>query len=263
VTLRRISSRANPWYRGVLKLAGSAPDRRKTGRTLLDGVHLVEAWIERHGPPDDVVVSDSGLTHPEVARLAAKCHATVLPDELFAALTDLVSPTGVLAVITVPPPDDSKGPPECIALLEAIQDPGNMGSIVRSAAAAGVGAVYLSTGCADPWAPRTLRAAMGGHFRVQLYGHADLLQVARSFSGRVLAAGAREPTSVFETDLRGPSAFVFGSEGAGLSAPLLAAAHAGIAIPMAGGTESLNVAAAAAVCFFERVRQLRGSGDER
>jgi TrmH family RNA methyltransferase len=143
-------------------------------------------------------------------------------------------------------------------LLEDLQDPGNLGAILRAAAAAGVRHVLLSKNSVHAWSPRVLRAGMGAHFMLQIHEQVDLLAAAALFDGQVLATSRRALQSVFDADLRGKVAFAFGNEGAGLSQPLKSAAHAEISIPMPGRTESLNVASAVAVCLFERVRQLRG-----
>jgi TrmH family RNA methyltransferase len=140
-------------------------------------------------------------------------------------------------------------------LLEDIQDPGNLGSILRSSAAAGCDAVFLSRGCADAWSPKVLRAGMGGHFVLSIKESADLLEVATQFTGKILAASLRADKSLYESNLRGKLAFVIGNEGAGLSQALLDAAQQHFIIPMPGKVESLNAAAAAAVCLFEAVRQ--------
>jgi RNA methyltransferase, TrmH family len=141
-------------------------------------------------------------------------------------------------------------------VLEDVQDPGNLGSILRSAAAAGVRDVLLTPACAQAWSPRVLRAGMGAHFALRLYEQCDIAAFASRYRGRVLAAVRDGAGPVFGTDLRGDVALMFGNEGAGLSAGLLALASARVSIPMPGACESLNVAAAAAVCLFERVRQL-------
>jgi len=142
-------------------------------------------------------------------------------------------------------------------LLEDIQDPGNLGSMLRSAAAAGCDAIFLSTGCADAWSPRVLRAAMGGHFVLDIHERQDLPAVARAFPGALLAASLQAGSSLYDCDLRGNVAFLVGNEGAGLSASLLDTATQSIAIPMPGRVESLNAAAATAICLFEAVRQRR------
>jgi TrmH family RNA methyltransferase len=141
-------------------------------------------------------------------------------------------------------------------LLEDVQDPGNLGSILRSTAAAGIRQVYLSAQCADLWSPRVLRAGMGAHFHLDCFAGVDLGGFAATFPGRLIATHLAARQSVFEVDLTGQIGLIFGNEGAGLSRALLDKVASVVAIPMPGQTESLNIAAAAAVCLFERVRQL-------
>jgi TrmH family RNA methyltransferase len=146
-----------------------------------------------------------------------------------------------------------------VLLLEDIQEPGNLGALLRTAAAAGVEVVYLSKGCTEAWSPKTLRGGQGGHFRLEIVEGSDLKQVAESFSGTVYAAALRSSRSLYDLSLTGAVAFAFGNEGAGLSAELLRSSES-FSIPMPGAVESLNVAAAAAVCLFERVRQCGHGG---
>ena len=116
-------------------------------------------------------------------------------------------------------------------------------------------AVYLSEGCADAWSPKALRGGQGAHFVLPIIERADLLQVIADFNGQTLATSLHGE-SLYALDLTQPVAFVIGNEGAGLSDALLAAAGQRVHIPMPGNVESLNAAAAAAVCLFERVRQV-------
>lgn len=253
-----ITSSDNPRFREYLALAGSARDRRQAGLTLLDGVHLIATYRERVGAPRQLVVSSTGRTHPDIASLLATCPGVPcveLSDALVRRLAPVQTPTGILAVIPVPDPPVPAEPGPCV-LLEDVQDPGNVGSILRSSAAAGIREVYLSPRCADPWSPKVLRAGMGAHFHLQCFAGVDLAGFAATFPGRLVATGLGSPRSVFATDLRGTVALAFGNEGAGLSPGLLAGADSVVQIPMPGGTESLNIAAAAAICLFERVRQL-------
>jgi TrmH family RNA methyltransferase len=151
---------------------------------------------------------------------------------------------------------------DACVMLEDIQDPGNLGSMLRTCAAAGIRHVLLSAGSAHAWSPRVLRAGMGAHFALAVYEQADLPAAARAFRGSRVATRQGASQSVFSTDLKGNVAFLFGNEGAGLSRELLDAADVVVSVPMPGPVESLNVAAAAAVCLFERVRQMetRGAG---
>jgi len=255
--VKHISSRDNPFFKELLKLAGSSRQRKKTGQTLLDGIHLLQACLACGYQPQHLLVTATALQDGEVAALLKKLSGvplTQFDDSLFAAQTELKTPSGILARGEPPGPSLSPADSHFCLLLEDIQDPGNLGSIIRSAAAAGCDAVFLSQGCADAWSPRVLRAGMGGHFVLSIHESADLPAVAAAFQGRLLAASLNATTSLYGCDLRGKLAFAIGNEGAGLSDNLLAASQH-ITIPMPGKVESLNAAAAAAVCLFEAARQ--------
>lgn len=257
-SVKLISSRDNPFFKELLKLAGSARQRRNAGQTLLDGVHLVQAYLAAGNQPQHLLVTSAALQDSEVALLLQKLPnvpLTQLDDSLFADLSELKTPSGILALIALSAPAVSPAQSNFCLLLEDIQDPGNLGSMLRSAAAAGCDAVFLSNGCADAWSPKALRAGMGGHFVLSIHEHADLRAVAAAFQGRLFAAAPDAKINLYDCDLRGKLAFAFGNEGAGLSESLLHAVSRHITIPMPGGVESLNVGAAAAVCLFEAVRQ--------
>jgi len=256
--LKHISSRDNPFYKELLKLAGSARQRSKAGQTLLDGVHLLQAYLAAGNQPRHLLVTEASLQDSEVTALIQMCPnvpITQLDDGLYRDLSELKTPSGILALIALPGPVMSSSSSSFGLLLEEIQDPGNLGSMLRTAAAAGCDAVFLSRGCADAWSPRVLRAGMGGHFILDIHEQVDLSAMAVEFQGCIYAAALDAKTNLYDCDLRGKLAFAFGNEGAGLSENLLAAIKHRIAIPMPGHVESLNVAAAAAICLFEAVRQ--------
>lgn len=257
--VKLISSRDNSLFKSLKKLANSARERRKVSKALLDGVHLIVAYLERLGSPELLAIARSAQDKPEIRMLLARLpdvSLIVLSDALFQELAPVESPTGVLALVAVPELPLPQAL-QCVILLEAVQDPGNLGSILRSAAAAGVEAAYLSSGCADAWSPKVLRGGMGAHFALSIREGVDLVAAAQAFSGEVVAATLRGEASLFDADLSGAIAFVIGNEGAGVSQTLQQAATRCVRIPMPGAVESLNAAAAAAVCFFERVRQLQ------
>lgn len=253
--MKQITSADNPQYKQLKKLATNARERRKCGQTLLDGVHLLQALADVGGEVDLLIVRQGSGADVEV-HACIECFSTAPVIELTTALFDEISPVetpvGILALYTIPQPDDST--PECAVLLENIQDPGNIGAILRTAAAAGVNAVYLSKGCAEAWSPKVLRAAMGAHFVLAIHEQQDLVQLSAHLP-LVIATRLDAQQSLYDLNLHGQVAFLFGNEGAGLSDELAACATNNIRIPMPGKVESLNVAAAAAVCLFERVRQ--------
>ena len=261
--MKQITSRDNPFFKELLKLAGSARHRQKVKLTLLDGIHLLEAYLATDRQPQHLIVTEAAFANRELTGLLKKIPdvpltqfpITQLPDNLFAELSELKTLSGILALIDIPNPTFSLTHSKFCLLLEDIQDPGNLGSILRSAAGAGCDAVYLSKNCADVWSPKILRAAMGGHFALDIYAAANLLHVAKNFPGKIFATSPHAKINLYQADLRGDCAFAIGNEGAGLSQDLLAVAHQLVSIPMHRKTESLNVAAATAVCLFEATRQ--------
>lgn len=258
--MQRVASRYNERLREVARLIASSRDRRKSGRCVLEGVHLVEVYCARIGDPETLVVVDAASARPEVAALIARVPAArtiAVTPALFAEIATSPADVGVLAVVATPRP--SLPPPaDFCLLLENVQDPGNVGSIIRTAAAAGVGQVLLSRYCAFAWSPKVLRAAQGAHFLTTLVEDVDLQAWVASFratGGRVVAAVVTDATPLYRVDLRGALAIAVGSEGAGLTEGFAALADQRVTIPMAPGNESLNAAAAAAVILFEGVRQ--------
>ena len=267
--MKAISSRDNPMVKRLHALANSARERRKLGETLLDGAHLLDAALQQQWPLKAVVVSDSGCAQEEIEDLLARCAHDLpryqLPDALFANISPVDSPSGVIAIIDLPPEPDPARLADGAALsahslvvLDGVQDPGNLCTILRTAAAAGVRDVLLTPGCAGAWSPRALRAGMGAHFGLRIRERVDAVDVLGAFRGAILATALGEGArSLYELDLDAPVAWLFGAEGQGVSSALLACASQRVIIPMAGDVESLNVAAAVAVCLFEQARQRR------
>jgi TrmH family RNA methyltransferase len=258
--MKLIQSRDNPFFKELLKLTGSARQRGKTNQTLLDGAHLLVACLDAGIVPLHIVLNAQTPPDNEIGALLERLGdipVVRLDNKLFAELSELKTQTGILTLIAIPQPDEKVCDSSFALLLEDIQDPGNLGSILRSAAAAGCDAAFLSRGCADAWSPKVLRAAMGGHFALNVYEQQNLPNVASTFSGKLLATTPQARHSLYDCDLTGKVALMVGNEGAGLSDELLDLATQKISIPMSGKMESLNVAAATAICLFEIVRHRR------
>jgi TrmH family RNA methyltransferase len=253
-----VASRDNAAYKAMARLASNGSERRRAGMSILDGAHLLAAFLDAGRHPEEVMVNREGLQDAEIARLlerSAPARVTLLSDALFQSISTVDSPTGVIASVRTPlgepvPPDAS-----LVLALEDIQDPGNVGALLRSAAAAGAGHVLLSPHCAFAWSPKVLRAAMGAHFATNIVEGADLGAFLAAYRGNSVALAGKGATSLYELDLRAPAVFLVGNEGAGLGAPLLAAAKVTARIPMPGRVESLNAATAGSICLFEAVRQ--------
>jgi TrmH family RNA methyltransferase len=257
----RITSRDNPRLKEAAQLIASSRARRKAGRCVLEGEHIVAAYGRRHGAPETLLIVETALDRPAIAALRASLPAAqtlIVAESAWPDFAQLPAAVGVLAVVATPQPRPSRAADFCL-LLEDVQDPGNVGSILRSAAAAGVTQVFLAPQCAFAWSPTVLRAGQGAHFQLDILEGVDLATWARNYRGRTVAAVAAGGESLYAADLRGPIALAIGNEGAGLSPALREAARLTVTIPMPGGFASLNAAAAAAVCLFECVRQrLRG-----
>lgn len=257
--MKTISSRDNPLYKELKQLATSTQARRKAGRTLLDGIHLAQSYLQHVGPPALCVLSAGAQAHPEAAVLAARCggNCVLLPDALYHALSQVEHGIGLLFVVDTPQPQLPPALTQSAVLLDQLQDPGNLGSILRSAAAAGIRQVYCSPGTAFAWSPKVLRAGMGAHFLLEIFENVDLTALMQTAQIPVLATSSHARTTLYETDLTRPLAWLFGHEGQGVAEDLLALASQHLTIPQVAEVESLNVAAAAAVCFFEQRRQAR------
>ncbi len=233
-----ITSRDNARVKHWAKLARDGRYRKSQRRALIEGPHLVDAFLAAGLRPVEVIKSGETVS-----------------DAVFGSIVDVETPQGVAAEIEIPEgkPDAKR---DCV-FLEGIQDAGNVGAIIRSAAAFGLGSVIVDAHCADPWSPKVLRAGMGGHFSLALLILKSVADELARFSGRVVCTVASGGTALADADLSGRLGWVFGSEGRGLTAATLAEADQRITIPIAPGTESLNVAASAAICFYEagRARQ--------
>ena len=249
--MKRIASRDNPVFKALRLL-----DRDRTV-ALLEGVHLCDAYLKSGGVPRQVVVGSSALVDREVAALleaSAGADCVVLDDPLFASVSGLAQGVALAMVIERPRPARPARIETTSVLLDRVQDPGNVGSILRSAAAVGIGDVYLSAGCAGAWSSKVLRAGMGAHFHLRVFDDCDLATSKGTAVVPWLATVPRARRTLYQADLRGDVAWVFGHEGGGLDPALIDNATA-VGIPQPGHGESLNVAASAAICFFEQVRQ--------
>lgn len=258
--MQRVTSNDNPRLAEAARLVASSRDRRKTGKCVLEGDHLVQVYRDRVGRPETLVVVAERADDPRIASLVAGMpprDVLAVSAALFAAVSTVPADVGVLAVVTTPAAR-SLPPARRHLLLDDVQDPGNVGTLLRTAAASGVEQVLLSPRSAFAWSPKALRAAQGAHFLTAIGEDVDLPAWAATFragGGQVIATAADAATGLYAADLREPWAVAIGNEGAGVSAALIAQADVAVAIPMPGGTESLNAAAAAAVVLFELVRR--------
>ncbi len=239
--------------------------RRRAHRFLAEGPNLVEAALAR-GLVREVFVSDPAMARYATLLATLRCPVHPVTERAAKALSDTVTPAGLIAVCEMPeiPLQDvldgaAAGPPRLIAIAVEISEPGNAGTLIRIADAMGAAAVILTGHSVDPYNGKCLRASTGSIFSVPVVVEPDAhaaIAVLRAAGLQVLAATLDGVTRLDEADLTAPTAWLFGPESHGLPAGLVAGADHSVRIPMAGGAESLNVAAAAAICLYQSARAL-------
>jgi RNA methyltransferase, TrmH family len=252
--VRHVSSRANPLLKDLRRLAREPVAYRKLGRVWLEGDHLCRALLARGLTPLEAVVTVSGWADATVGQLAAQApQVTVVDDAVMADISGLESPAP-LGFLFTPDVHAALCPGIVTVVLDGLQDAGNVGSVLRSAAALGVSQVIALKGTAALWSPKVLRAGMGAHFGLRLVESATI-EVLEALNVPLVATSSHAAQAVHEVQLPHPCAWVLGHEGQGVTASLLQRCALAVRIPQPGGEESLNVAAAAAICLYESVRQ--------
>ena len=292
-----ISSTGNGKIRELVRIKKSPRERSERGVFLVEGIKMFRE-IPPDLCQEVYVSESFLRTQEGAAALSRLPETEAVPvsDSVFQHLSDTQSPQGVLAVVrqmqyeqkdlmasnvsrTKTPPvnasetkmppvkaSETKTPPDCdperktplIVVLDSLQDPGNLGTIIRTAEAAGASGILLGKGCADIYNPKVTRSTMGSIFRVP-FVYADDLQGAvinlKECGIRILAAHLEGSVGLYEESFEGPTAILIGNESRGLSDETAALADRAVRIPMSGSVESLNAAVAAAVCMFEAKRQ--------
>lgn len=243
--------------------------REETGMFLLEGIHLVESALAVQWKFEQVFVCEEQLPQSRFVALIEKLDSAgkqifTVSAALFKKITETSSPQGVVAIAVICQNDLPELQPCSISpdnlpwiILDAVQDPGNVGTIVRNADAAGVAGLIMTPGCADLYAGKTVRASMGSLFHIPIY-NATASQCLTFFSQQgiqVYIADAAATKNHTELDFTSQRAIVFGNEGAGVSEIFRQQMSRAVAIPIVGRAESLNVASAAAVILYEAARQ--------
>jgi len=257
--IRHVSSRQHPL---VARFRDAA--RRPGDTILLDGPHLVAEALASGVVVEVAAFQRNALGDPELLRLSgapAIEDVVTVSDQVIAALSPTRSPSGVVALAQRPRIDPlaKDGRPPLVIIAVDVQDPGNMGALMRSAEAGGATGVIATSASADPFGWKALRGAMGSAFRLhvgRVRHPRDAIELARHVPGlRVVATVNSRGVPMGEADLTGPLALVVGSEGSGLPEDVLSEADLLVSIPMAPRVESLNVAVATALLIYEARRQ--------
>jgi TrmH family RNA methyltransferase len=256
--LTRISSRSNPLLVRLRRLAEDGAAYRRDGLALLEGEHLCAAWRARaDAPVAHAIVSEAAWDEPRLRALAqAAGDVAIVSGAAMASLATLDSPPAI-AFLVAPPDAAAVLSSAPTVVLDRIQDPGNAGGLLRSAAAFGFTQAIALAGTAALWSPKALRAGMGAHFGLHLVEGCDAAALS-TLAVPLFATSSHAAERVDVFALPWPCAWVFGHEGQGVAVDLAARCRAVLRVPQPGGQESLNVAAAAAICLYETARRRGG-----
>lgn len=259
-----ITSAQNPRIKQLKRLYKSSKERQEANLYIAEGAHLSQSYLASGHTPMWHIYAVSAQKNQEIATIIKELSVTsseesVVSDSIFESISSMHASVGICVVFKRSEPARVALTPLTAnaVLLEDIQDPGNMGTILRTAAAVGIRNILLSPQCASPWSPKALRAGMGAQFSLDIFENVDLKEVLQQTTITSIATVLQENSvSLYKMDLDQPIAWVFGSEGQGMSESLASRTKYNVMIPQEHSTiESLNVAAAATVCLYEQYRQ--------
>lgn len=249
-----ITSRDNPLLVKLRKGLKDPAAYRKSGVLWLEGEHLCGACVAQGVPVMQALITEAAWGQPHLRALVQHAqHIGLVSETLMQGISGLESPSS-LGFILMAPAQQALQPRSATVILDRVQDPGNMGTLLRSAAAFGFAQVAALKGSVALWSPKVLRAAMGAHFSLHLCEGLEAADLA-DLQVPWLASSPHAPEALHEVKLPWPCAWVLGHEGQGVDEAVMAQCAQRLRIAQPGGQESLNVAVAAAVCFYESARQ--------
>jgi TrmH family RNA methyltransferase len=249
-----IASKNNAFFKKLKKIYSNSSFRKKQEQTILDGPHLIQSFIKYNKPL--AIIEDLSVKNPEIKKIISDtdCPCYSLSHELFLQLSELKTSTGVLALVKTPK-NQIFNYDGLTLLLDGIQDPGNLGSILRTAKATNVNSIVMSETCADLWSPKTLRGSQGIQFSLNCMVDQDLDNWILNYKHKVIGL-APNGKSIFKKKLFLNMAILVGNEGSGISSSLLKKISETLSLPMHKDVESINVGAAASAFMYEYYRQM-------
>lgn len=261
--MEQIRSGKNQTFQRLLKLAKSASRRREAGVIIFDGVKLITDYLNSGGQLDFLIADESKLSKITLPLINSSMHTrqiSLAPD-LFKRISQVETSSGLVGVTKAPRynlADFDMNQSESIVLLDCVQDPNNLGAILRSCLAFGVTNVFLSAGSVDAWSPKVIRSSAGACFSLRVYENTSLVELVKSLQRagyQVLATSPSAKKTIQTVNfLNQPTAWVFGNEGSGVSETLMGSIGDRVSIPQSGQLESLNLAASVAICLYEQNR---------
>ncbi|MFL1732015.1 TrmH family RNA methyltransferase [Moraxella oculi] len=251
-----ITSLKNPIIKHAATLLINHRHRKKNGQTVLEGVHLLDAYLKQGLAVDKVIVSDTALHNDEVITLIQHINKTdiiVATDTLYKQIRTLGDGVDIMAIIRTPTPTLGIITGDCL-ILDGLQDSGNIGTLLRTASAVGITTIITTPHTAHLWSPKCLRAGMGANFALDIYEHISINDILSQVKTPLYATSSHTNKVIYNHDLTSHIAWVLGHEGQGVSDVFLQSATP-IALPQPNGQESLNVGVAGSICFYEMLRQ--------
>lgn len=256
-----ITSKDNPTIKTAHALLTQSRQRKKLGQTVLEGTHLIEAYLNANLMPQTVIVSESGLQNGEIQTLLNRLDnvkALTISDSLYKSIRSLGESLPIMAIINIPTHMLKQPIAQDCLIINGVQDNGNLGTLLRTASAVGFDTVICTiddtTGTASAWSPKTLRAGMGANFSLTIYENVPIDAIFEFIKVPMFATSSHTDKVIYQIDLTQPLALIVGHEGQGVTDTLLAHCHK-LALPQPNGQESLNVGVAGSVCLYEILRQ--------
>lgn len=251
-----INSKDNPTIKHAHALLTYHRTRKKSGQTVIEGVHLLDAFLKQGLTPHKVILSEFALQNNEVAPLLAniaKKDIIITSNALYKDIRTLGDGVDIMAIIDTPTPTLGTVTGDCL-ILDGLQDAGNIGTLLRTASAVGITTIITTPDTAHLWSPKCLRAGMGANFALDIHEHIDIDDILNQVETPMYATSSHTDKIIYNHDLTSHIAWVLGHEGQGVSDVFLQKAIP-IALPQPNGQESLNVGVAGSICFYEMLRQ--------
>ncbi|MDO4897363.1 MAG: RNA methyltransferase [Moraxella sp.] len=250
-----ITSKDNPLIKTTSALLTDPKKRKKLSQTVIEGVHLLDAYLAAGKIPITVIVSQSAMTNGEIQSLIAKLNKNpiIISDALYKSIRTLGESLPIMAIIEMPSLTLNQSIDKDCLIINGIQDTGNLGTLLRTASATGFDTIICTTGTAHAYNPKTLRASMGANFSLSIYENVGIDEIFKWVKVPLYATTSHADGLIYHKDLTAPLALIMGHEGQGVDKALLEKCTP-LTLPQYG-QESLNVGVAGSVCLYEILRQ--------
>jgi RNA methyltransferase, TrmH family len=260
MTNKIIDTKHNASYKYFKKIATKKCFRKEKNKTILVGPHIINTFLQAK-KDIECFIRDEKIDSPEINeifKLNPNIEIYDLRHGLFLELANLKSSNGLIALINTPIEEDLEIKQGLNLFIDGIQDPGNLGSVLRTAEAAGVNSVYLSKTSTELWSPKTLRGSQGAQVNLKCYENQELLRLCDQANLPIYSLSTCG-NSLYDNDIPRDLILILGSEGGGISPEIISKSTKSISIPMQGSVESLNVGAAAGIFIYEYFRKYRSN----